>query len=213
MNGYSTLRNGTKAPISTWTIMPLAQVSNFSFSRKKSYLKKLIILSQKCIGNYNQYKRGQKEGYLEIVNITYAETGTYECVVDTAVGKIKTTTNVIVHGPPGPPGGVSAVSLTSKSGTLIWTDGAIYGAEICFYRIEGRTQHNSTWVVLADMVQAENHELGDGIVIHGRREFFLNNKLSPYSSYEFRVAAYNKYSFPDTLACPTYYDANDPYNR
>ena len=103
--------------------------------------------------------------------------------------------------------------LDLKSGTLIWTDGAIYGAEICFYRIEGRTQHNSTWVVLADMVQAENHELGDGIVIHGRREFFLNNKLSPYSSYEFRVAAYNKYSFPDTLACPTYYDANDPYNR
>jgi hypothetical protein len=62
-----------------------------------------------------------------VLNITYAEAGKYECQVDTAVGKIFATSDVIVHGPPGPAGGVSALALTSNSGTIVWTDGAIYG--------------------------------------------------------------------------------------
>lgn len=57
---------------------------------------------------------------------------------------------VIVLGPPGPPGGVSALELDSRSGKIVWTDGAIYGREIVNYRVEGRTNHNSTWVILAD---------------------------------------------------------------
>ena len=60
---------------------------------------------------------------------------------------------VIVHGKPGKPGGVSATNLDSQSGKVVWTDGTIYGAEIESYRIEGRTNHNMTWVVLADRVR------------------------------------------------------------
>ena len=59
---------------------------------------------------------------------------------------------VIVHGKPGKPGGVSASNLDSQSGKVIWTDGTIYGKEISSYRIDGRTNHNSTWVILADRV-------------------------------------------------------------
>ena len=33
------------------------------------------------------------------------------------------------------------------------TDGTIYGKEISSYRIDGRTNHNSTWVTLADRVR------------------------------------------------------------
>ena len=86
----------------------------------------------------------------QIMNITYAEAGTYECEVETAVSKIFGHSRVIVLGPPGPPGGVSALELGSRSGKIVWTDGAIYGREIMNYRVEGRTNHNSTWVVLAD---------------------------------------------------------------
>ena len=60
--------------------------------------------------------------------------------------------SVIVHGKPGKPGGVSASNLDSQSGKVIWTDGTIYGKEISSYRIDGRTNHNSTWVILADRV-------------------------------------------------------------
>ena len=55
---------------------------------------------------------------------------------------------VIVHGKPGKPGGVSATSLDSQSGKVIWTDGTIYGSLITGYRIDGRTNHNSTWITL-----------------------------------------------------------------
>ena len=161
----------------------------------------------KGTGNYNQFRRGVLDGFLVINNITYAEAGKYECVVNTAVGKIYSTSEVIVHGPPGPPGGVSAVELTSSSGTIIWTDGAIYGRQITSYRIEGRTDHNRTWVILADYAIAEDiKHLGDRTKIHGRRQYVLKNKLSPFAAYQFRIAAYNE------LGMGEYSDASPQYN-
>ena len=43
-------------------------------------------------------------GVLSIQNATYAESGDYECIVKSAVGRIATRTQVIIEGPPGPPG-------------------------------------------------------------------------------------------------------------
>ena len=42
----------------------------------------------KGTGSYNKYRRGRRDGYLIINNITYAEAGKYECVVNSAVGTI-----------------------------------------------------------------------------------------------------------------------------
>ena len=81
---------------------------------------------------------------------------------------------IIVHSVPGPPGGVSAVELTSDSGTIVWTDGAIYGRPIVNYRIEGRTNHDPTWRILADKVVGNEIEhLGHRAKIHGRRQVNL----------------------------------------
>ena len=160
----------------------------------------------KGTGTFNKYRRGYLDGYLRIENITYAETGKYECVVDTAVGTIYATSDVIVHGRPGPSGGVSAVSLSSRSGTVVWTDGTIYGREILFYRIEGRTDHNASWVVLADRVTAEDVDRGARAKIHGRRQYFLRNVLTPFASYQFRIAAYNE------LGMGEYSDPSPAYN-
>ena len=78
---------------------------------------------------------------------------------------------IILHSVPGPPGGVSAVELTSDSGTIVWTDGAIYGRPIVNYRIEGRTNHDPTWRILADKVVGNEIEhLGHRAKIHGRRQ-------------------------------------------
>lgn len=43
-------------------------------------------------------------GSLTIYNITQAEGGDYECIVKSAVGRISSKTQIVVEGPPGPPG-------------------------------------------------------------------------------------------------------------
>ena len=82
--------------------------------------------------------------------------------------------------------------MTSDSGTVVWTDGAIYGRPILSYRVEGRTDHDQTWKLLADKKQADEiKHLGGRAKIHGRRQIVLNKKLSPFAAYQFRIAAYN----------------------
>ena len=109
--------------------------------------------------------------------------------------------------------------MSNVSCTVAWTDGAFYGLRIDRYRIEGRTDHNDTWRVLADRAVGEQIDfqvslpfssligqylqylsligqyliLFQGTVakIDGRRQFRLENKLTPWSAYSFRVAGYN----------------------
>ena len=82
---------------------------------------------------------------LYIFNTTFAESGDYECIVKSAVGRISSKTHVIVQGPPGPPGGVQVVNIKMTSATIQWTDGASNGRPIVFYKISARTNWNSTW--------------------------------------------------------------------
>jgi len=72
----------------------------------------------KGTGDFQKFRRGRFDGYLNIHNITIAEAGKYECAVETVVGTIYATSDVIVHSPPGPPGGVTAVKMEAKSGTV-----------------------------------------------------------------------------------------------
>ena len=134
----------------------------------------------KGTGDYNKFRRGYLDGYMRIYNITDAEAGVYECVVDTAVGTIYASSDVIVHGPPGPPGGVSALALTSTSGTIVWTDGAIYGRQIVSYRIEGKTDHNKTWVMLADQVRIQHKLKKLGIFVTTTFFLWLQRPLEYY---------------------------------
>merc|ERR1719438_372266 len=149
-------------------------------------------LKYKGTGDLQKFRRGIRDGYLEIRNISIAEAGQYECAVETAVGTIFATSEVIVHSQPGPPGGVTAVKMSNVSCTVAWTDGAFYGLRIERYRIEGRTDHNQTWRVLADNAIGQQIDFqGQVAKIDGRQQYRLENKLTPWSAYSFRVAAYN----------------------
>jgi len=46
----------------------------------------------------------KRSGYLEIFNLTMADRGDYECVVQTWVGQLLSRVRVDIKGPPGPPG-------------------------------------------------------------------------------------------------------------
>ena len=56
--------------------------------------------------------------------------------------------------------------MSNVSCTVAWTDGAFYGLRIDRYRIEGRTDHNDTWRVLADRVVAEQIDFQVIFAIH-----------------------------------------------
>jgi hypothetical protein len=43
-------------------------------------------------------------GMLDIRNLTFTDSGDYECIIKSAVGRISSKTSVSVIGPPGPPG-------------------------------------------------------------------------------------------------------------
>lgn len=146
----------------------------------------------KGTGDFRKFFRGRLDGDMIIKNISIAETGIYECCIETVVGSLYGTSEVIVHSEPGPPGGVTAQDLLATSGKVIWTDGARYGPKILNYRIEGKTNHNQTWQLLGDKVEGITPEnIGGTVRIDGRRQYALDN-ISPWAAYNFRVAAYNE---------------------
>lgn len=132
------------------------------------------------------YEKGYRAGHLRIVNLTLADAGVYECVAMTPVAKITISTTLIVHGPPGPPGGVTAVDLTSTKARVMWTDGATNGRPIETYNIQTRTHWTMTWKVVAENITAELIDRKNG-----RREYQLSDVLSPWASHAFRVQAVN----------------------
>lgn len=125
-------------------------------------------------------------GMLNIWNATFAEAGDYECIVKSAVGRISSRTTVIIRGPPGPPGGVQVMKVTRTSATIEWTDGADNGRPIIMYTISGCTNWNKTWVDIVQNITAREINRNNG-----RKEAQIENVLSPWSRYEFRVKASN----------------------
>ncbi|XP_076057553.1 contactin isoform X2 [Oratosquilla oratoria] len=132
------------------------------------------------------YQRGRFAGDLLIVNLTLEDGGVYECVAKSPVAKISVFTELTIHGPPGSPGGVSAVDLTSTTARVRWTDGATNGRPIQTYNIEGRTHWTKQWILAAENITAKILDPSNG-----RNEYQLTEVLSPWSIYEFRVQAVN----------------------
>jgi len=146
------------------------------------------------------YNRSHVDGHLEIHNITLSQAGEYECIVKTSVGRVSAKSEVFVYGPPGIVGGVQVVELTSSSAVLRWTDGSTNGDPIRQYLVEGRTNWNQTWTSLATNITAKEVDR-----MFSRKEAQLMNVLSPFSTYEFRVAAANALGYgPLSMPSPQF---------
>lgn len=121
-----------------------------------------------------------KPGTLHIHNITFSEAGNYTCLIRTSIATIDTHTQLIVKGPPNAPGAVLTEILNSTSAIISWADGADNGNTIVAYKIEARTNHNSSWTTVSDKVPY--HQIS-------RDTFRVQTRvtnLSPWSKYEFR---------------------------
>jgi hypothetical protein len=132
---------------------------------------------------------GLEPGFLRLNNITLSEAGEYVCTVKTSVGKNFARTRLQVYGPPAAPGAVLAEELTATSAKIHWSDGSDNGRRIWAYMIEGRTNHNSTWIPIANITDYYNQYVTSRE--SGRKITQLKEVLSPWSSYEFRVSAIN----------------------
>ncbi|XP_066997548.2 contactin [Anabrus simplex] len=145
-------------------------------------------------------------GILDIRNTSFAESGEYECIIKSAVGRISTKTTVVVEGPPGPPGGVQVMDVGKTSATIEWTDGAPNGRPIRLYTISARTHWNYTWVDIVRDITAREINRNNG-----RKEARIEDVLSPWSSYEFRVSAANELGYgPPSAPSPLH---NTPPDR
>ncbi|XP_055857806.1 contactin [Episyrphus balteatus] len=122
---------------------------------------------------------------LTVHNITLLDAGDYECVVKSAVNKISSKTTVIVEGPPGAPGGVTVIEVGKTKALIEFVNGASNGRAILYYNILGRTNWNRTWTNVSTHVQAREIDR-----YTGRQQAEVHN-LTPWSSYEFSVAAVN----------------------
>ncbi|KPM09920.1 contactin-like protein [Sarcoptes scabiei] len=149
-----------------------------------------------------QYQMIGIDGYLLINNLTLAETGEYECIVQTTIGSASVTTKIQLFAQPGAPGAVMADDITATSARLHWSDGSQNGRRILGYRIEGLTNHEDHWQSLMNSTEFENPFRADS---NGRLSVYLNDVLSPWSTYRFRIAAFNEIGTgPRSESSPSY---------
>lgn len=118
-------------------------------------------------------------------NVTLLDAGDYECIAKSAVNEITTRTVVSIAGPPGAPGGVKVANIQRTTARIEWIDGATNGRPIMYYNILGRTTWNRTWVNVSEAVSAVPISR-----YTGRKEAEITG-LTPWSAYEFAVAAVN----------------------
>lgn len=150
-----------------------------------------------------------------ITNVTYSDAGEYECIVRSAVGAVGSRTFVMVEGPPGPPGGVQIIDIDKASATVEWTDGTDHGHPILGYMISGRTNWNSTWVNIKDIPAIQVRTIDR---YTNRKQGIIENILTPWSFYEFRIAAWNELGMgPFSAKSPRHLTPSDkpfiaPYN-
>ena len=98
-------------------------------------------------------------GNLVIHNLTFTEAGFYKCIGKTSIGRVEMRTELIVIGPPGPVGAIKAENANETSALLSWTDSATNGRHFLGYLIEGRTNHNHTWRLIASTYQAKEFSI------------------------------------------------------
>jgi hypothetical protein len=154
-------------------------------------------------------------GQLIIRNISYIDQANYTCQAQTSIGSVERSGTLLVKGPPDACGAVTADALSQFSARVSWTDGSDHLSRIVFNTIEGRTNHNSTWTVLAANISAQliqrnqylqqplsvnsivSPSVSSGSGLFGnqfyRKTYLLHNILMPWSIYEFRVSATNEF--------------------
>ncbi|XP_035379424.1 contactin-1a isoform X2 [Electrophorus electricus] len=119
---------------------------------------------------------------LLIKNTQLKHAGRYTCTAQTPVDNVTASADLVVRGPPGPPGGVRVEEVGVKSVRLLWSQGSDNLSPISKYTIqyrEIRTQED--W---RDATTSPHN-------VEGNAEMATVVDLIPWTEYEFRIIATN----------------------
>ncbi|XP_062838550.1 contactin-1 [Anolis carolinensis] len=107
--------------------------------------------------------------------------GRYTCVAQTIVDNATASADLVVRGPPGPPGGLKVEEIKNTSVVLTWSRGTDNHSPISNYTIQSRTFLSEYW---KDMKT-------DPPLVEGNVESAKVIDLIPWMEYEFRIMATN----------------------
>ncbi|MBN3322375.1 CNTN1 protein, partial [Atractosteus spatula] len=131
--------------------------------------------------HYERNVMKESSGDLLIKNVQLKHAGRYTCTAQTTVDNATASADLVVRGPPGPPGGVRVEDIKETSVKLIWSRGADNHSPISKYVIQARSAMSDEWK------DAKTSPWN----IEGNSETASVIELIPWMQYEFRVIATN----------------------
>uniref|UniRef100_A0A668A3X0 Contactin-5 n=1 Tax=Myripristis murdjan TaxID=586833 RepID=A0A668A3X0_9TELE len=118
---------------------------------------------------------------LMIRSILLKHAGKYGCRAQTSADTVFAEAELLVRGPPGPPGVVIVEEITDTTATLSWTRGLDNHSPISTYNLQARSPFSLGWQTVRT----------DPDPVTGDMESAMAVELNPWVEYEFRVVASN----------------------
>ncbi|XP_066541265.1 contactin-5 isoform X2 [Hoplias malabaricus] len=128
-----------------------------------------------------EYIRTSSTADLMIRSILLKHAGKYGCRVQTSADTVLAEAELLVRGPPGPPGVVIVEEITDATATLSWSHGVDNHSPITTYNIQARSPFSLGWQTVKT----------DPEPVTGDMESAMAVELNPWVEYEFRVVATN----------------------
>uniref|UniRef100_A0A3Q3QIM7 Contactin-5 n=1 Tax=Monopterus albus TaxID=43700 RepID=A0A3Q3QIM7_MONAL len=127
---------------------------------------------------------------LMIRSILLKHAGKYGCQAQTSADTVFAEAELLVRGPPGPPGVVIVEEITDTTATLSWTRGLDNHSPISTYNLQARSPFSLGWQTVKT----------DPDPVTGDMESAIAVELNPWVEYEFRVVASNAIGTGDPSA-------------
>uniref|UniRef100_A0A8C3VNW5 Contactin-5 n=1 Tax=Catagonus wagneri TaxID=51154 RepID=A0A8C3VNW5_9CETA len=136
---------------------------------------------QKEGGHFESIRAQASSADLMIRNILLMHAGRYGCRVQTTADSVSDEAELLVRGPPGPPGIVIVEEITDSTATLSWSPAADNHSPISSYNLQARSPFSLGWQIVKTVPE----------IITGDMESAMAVDLNPWVEYEFRVVATN----------------------
>ncbi|XP_041327420.1 contactin-1 [Pyrgilauda ruficollis] len=133
---------------------------------------------------HEHYERNvmiKSNGELLIKNVQLRHAGRYMCTAQTIVDNSSASADLVVRGPPGPPGGIRVEEIRDTAVALTWSRGTDNHSPISKYTIQSKTFLSEEW----------KDAKTDPADIEGNMESATVIDLIPWMEYEFRIIATN----------------------
>ncbi|KAJ8373251.1 hypothetical protein AAFF_G00266980 [Aldrovandia affinis] len=146
--------------------------------------------------HYQSIMSDDSSGELWISNTQLKHAGRYTCTAQTIVDNVTVSADLMVRGPPGPPGGLRVEDFKDKMARLLWSRGTDNHSPISRYTIQFR-----------DSFSLDQEEWKNAItsppVVEGNAEMANVVELTPWTEYEFRIIATNALGVGEpSVPCP-----------